>query len=286
MPKEGQKPTQVRLKLEEKAEILKKTDKGVNGKRLALEYGVSEAAISKIKKKRHEILEAVSNTFESAQKKTLHKPEYVDLEKSLYEWFLNQRQRNCAVSGPMLKSRAKVEFERLYPDRGSGSFNASDGWLSKFKKRHGIRYLKICGEILSSDTSEITPFIHTFRATLNEMQLTDAQLYNADESGLFFRMLPDKTFVMACEKSAPGRKIAKERVTFLLCANADGTHKLKPLVIGKSAKPRCFKDFENPLEYTNSKKAWMNSQLFFKWFHDSFVKQVNIFFIYSLIQLV
>lgn len=193
MSQKSQKPTQVRLKLEEKAEILKKLDKGVNGKRLAFDYGVSEAAISKIKKKRHEILEAVSNTFESARKKTLHKPEYVDLGQCLFEWFLNQRQRNCAVSGPMLKSRAKAEFQRLYPDKSSDAFNASDGWLSKFKKRHGIRYLKICGEILSSDTSEITPFIHKFRAKLNEMQITDAQLCNADESGLYFRILPDKT---------------------------------------------------------------------------------------------
>lgn len=64
-----QKSLQNRLKLEDKVEILKKSDKGVNGKRLALEYGVSEAAICKIKKKRLEILEATSNTLESAQKK-------------------------------------------------------------------------------------------------------------------------------------------------------------------------------------------------------------------------
>lgn len=112
------------------------------------------------------------------------------------------------------------------------------------------------------------------------MGITDAQLYNADESGLFFRLLPDRTFVAASEKTAPGRKFAKERITFLLCANADGSHKLNPLIIGKSANPRCFKGFKNPLEYASSSKAWMNSQLFFNWFHDSFIKQVNI--IYSL----
>lgn len=88
------------------------------------------------------ILSAVSNTLESAKKKTLHKPEYADLEKNVYEWFLTQRQRNCPVNGPMLKARAKVEFEKLHPEK-PGSFNASNGWLTNFKKRHGIRYLKI-----------------------------------------------------------------------------------------------------------------------------------------------
>lgn len=274
MSNKTNKSIQIRLNLTEKAEILKKSDSGVSGKRLAFDYGVSEAAISKIKKKRGEILHAVSNTLESVQKKTLHKPEYVDSENKLYEWFLSQRQRNCPVNGPMLKARAKVEFEKLHSDKSS-AFNASEGWLTKFKKRHGIRYLKICGEILSSDTTQITPFIHRLRGVLDEMGITDAQLYNADESGLFFRLLPDRTFVAASEKTAPGRKVAKERVTFMLCANADGSHKLNPLVIGKSASPRCFKGFNNPLEYTSSSKAWMTSQLFFNWFHDSFVKQVN-----------
>lgn len=60
------KPTQIILNLNQKAEILKKSDSGVNGKRLALDYGVTEAAISKIKKKREDILNAVSNTLESA----------------------------------------------------------------------------------------------------------------------------------------------------------------------------------------------------------------------------
>ena len=53
------------------------------------------------------------------------------------------------------------------------------------------------------------------------MGLQETQIYNADESGLFFRCIPDKTFVAACEKSAQGFKIQKER------ANSDGSHKLK-----------------------------------------------------------
>lgn len=94
------------------------------------------------------------------------------------------------------------------------------------------------------------------------MKLTSEQLYNADESGLFYKMLPDKTYVAACEKTAPGRKIKKERITILMCANANGTNKIKPLVIGKAAKPRCFNEFDSPLEYDNSKNAWMTTHIF------------------------
>lgn len=109
------------------------------------------------------------------------------------------------------------------------------------------------------------------------MKLTDAQLYNADESGLYYRLLPDQTFVHACEKftpggkfqkeritfvhacekSAPGGKLQKKRITFLLCSNADGSHKVKPMVIGKAVNPRCLKNLENPVYYKSNRSAWM-----------------------------
>lgn len=268
---------QKRLNLQEKVQVLKKLDSGVRANRVALDFGVTEGAISQIKKQKEKIYAAVSQTYQEAKKKTLHKAEYEELETKLYEWFCNQRERNCPINGPLLKAKAMDLFSKLYLNRSGSDFNASEGWLHKFKRRHGMRFIKVCGEILSSDTTQITPFIHTLRAKMDEMKLTHAQIYNADESGLFYRMIPDKTYVAACEKTAPGRKIRKERFTFMLCANADGTNKVKPLVIGKAAKPRCFVNFDNPLDYDNSATAWMTSKIFYNWFHGTFVKEVRRF---------
>ena len=56
-----------------------------------------------------------------------------------------------------------------------------------------------------------------------------------------------------------GGKYSKNRLTGLVCGNAVG-EKLPLLVIGKSKKPRCFKDVSTlPCQYTNQKKSWMNS---------------------------
>lgn len=59
-------------------------------------------------------------------------------------------------------------------------------------------------------------------------------------AGLFYKCLPNNTLAFKNE-SCHGGKNSKERITVLLAANATGTEKLKPLVIGKSQKPRCFK---------------------------------------------
>ena len=57
-------------------------------------------------------------------------------------------------------------------------------------------------------------------------------------------------------------------MTALLCYNATGTDLYKPLVIGKAAKPHCFKNIDAtklPVKWAYNRKAWMNCLLFIEW---------------------
>jgi hypothetical protein len=90
-------------------------------------------------------------------------------------------------------------------------------------------------------------------------------IFNADESGFYFRSTANKSFVYENE-SCNGLKTSKERVTVLFCCSATG-EKLKPLVIGKSRYPRIFKtnnlDVKNlPVMYENNRKGWMTRDIF------------------------
>ena len=69
------------------------------------------------------------------------------------------------------------------------------------------------------------------------------------ETGLFWMMLPDNCLGFA-GKSHHGQKQLKVGITHLVCANMNGSDKLPLLVIGKSAKPRAFKDVNVPVDYT------------------------------------
>ena len=73
------------------------------------------------------------------------------------------------------------------------------------------------------------------------------------------------------------RKKNKKRLSITLCTNADGSHKLNPLVIGKFAKSRCFKNINIsnlPMTYQNNSKAWMLSTIFQEWLQE-FDRQVG-----------
>jgi hypothetical protein len=62
------------------------------------------------------------------------------------------------------------------------------------------------------------------------------QIYNTDESGLYWKGLPTRTLVFEREKCAPGHKSSEERLTVICCGNASGNHKLKLVAIGKLEK--------------------------------------------------
>ena len=64
-------------------------------------------------------------------------------------------------------------------------------------------------------------------------------IFNCDETGLFFKMMPKRTLAFKGEPCHRGKN-NKERLSVLLCCNADRSEKLMPIVIGKSKKPRSF----------------------------------------------
>ena len=72
----------------------------------------------------------------------------------------------------------------------------------------------------------------------------------------------------------------KQHLTVMACSNATGNHKLPLLVIGKSAKPHAFKGVNLksfPAKFTHQRRAWMDRQIFYKWFHETFVPAVTKF---------
>ena len=89
-------------------------------------------------------------------------------------------------------------------------------------------------------------------------------IWNADETGLFWRALPNKSLSMK-KGRCKGGKYAKQRITVLLIVNALG-EKEPPIIIGRSLTPRCFKNVKDKRRscgsyYYANKKAWMDSEL-------------------------
>ncbi|KAF7684248.1 Tigger transposable element-derived protein 6, partial [Cucumispora dikerogammari] len=90
-------------------------------------------------------------------------------------------------------------------------------------------------------------------------------VYNADEMGLYFELLPNKSICLAGD-TGKFHKDSKLSAMLLLCVNYTGQTKLTPLVVGKSRNPRCFKGVKSLLiVYHSNSSSWMTSKIFNNW---------------------
>ncbi|XP_043914003.1 jerky protein homolog-like [Protopterus annectens] len=232
------------LPIETKIQIITSLEKGETGSSIAKIFNVGKATISDIKSKEDIILKFASN---------------LDSEHG--------SKRRKAMKNPKDK-----KIRRGYV------FVASGGWLKNFKSRHGIRELEVPGESLSGDTPAAQKFKETFLALLGKEGYSPDDVYNADETGLYWKSLPHKSLASNRETAAPDFKVSKERVTVMATANANGSHLLPPLMIGKAKNPRCFKNVTClPLCYRAQKSAWMNCEIFLDWYTNEFISNVKKF---------
>ncbi|KAG7172207.1 Tigger transposable element-derived protein 1-like 50 [Homarus americanus] len=204
-------------------------------------------------------------------------------EKLLVRYLVRQARLNMAVDTRSVKDYARELYIAVARKMGTTEpkpFNASSGWLQRFKIRNKITNINIGGEEASADRAaarEFPPFLHEI---MEEGQYSDDQVFNMDESGLFWKKIPSKSFVVKNASKIRGRKMQKERITVLFTTNASGTSKLKLSVIHTARKPHAYKTMDMTklnVHWLTARKAWMFSTLSLSWIDDCFVPDVKKF---------
>ena len=141
---------------------------------------------------------------------------------------------------PNQREILKAKAEELASSTTVESWTCSSGWLSRWKVRHNIKFRSVCGENAAVDQEVCDDWKQ--RKLLPVLRRYDpSDVFNADETGLYWRLLPDKTHAIAGEVCTGGKK-SKERVTVLVCANMSGSEKLPLLTIGSSRNHGAFEE--------------------------------------------
>lgn len=216
----------------------------------------------------------------------MRRPKFADIDIEMYIWML--QQRDPSNPKPIQLISLQVQAQRINEEfRAAGSpsyapeFQATSGWAQKFIARHGLHGLDIVGETLSADKRSAEEHRAVVQRLMDEHDVDPRDASNMDEGGVCYKSLPVRTYALSTKKTAKGTKVQKERITLGFCAHAtgSGSHKIPLLVIGKSKKPRCFRNASEinhlPVVYTHSKKAWMNQFIFEDWVTFTFLPEVN-----------
>ena len=88
------------------------------------------------------------------------------------------------MTGLLIKTKGEVFLKALYGEDAHMEF--SEGWLTAFKTRHGIKQYRTVGESGSVCLQTLEQRLPGLRAMLDRYSWKD--IYNMDETGLFYRM--------------------------------------------------------------------------------------------------
>lgn len=168
------------LPLKDKVRIIDMIDKGSSHIMIARMFGIGKSTVGDIKRKKDKILKFVNlKKRDPGTRKTIRGSNHPILEKALYAWFLQQRRLHAPISGDMICEKA-LKFHRQITNSNSG-FNASQGWLDNFKKRHGLRFSNMTDDDLSSDDANTET---RRREVLTDEEIVHAAMCEDDEESV------------------------------------------------------------------------------------------------------
>ena len=261
-----------------KMEVLKKIKSGKKLVEIERSFNLHEASVRTIKRNQEKIKRSANGVCSLTATKIsrCRDPLIHKTETLLHMWIPDQRKKGSSISSIVIQHKARSLFEQLKDAEQTESvadvkFSASKGWLESFKKRFNIRNVHLTGEAASADIVAALAFRAGFQKIGNDNNYSPRQIFNVNETELFWKRMPNRSFITETEKSCSGFKAHKDRLTLLVVANVNGDVKLKLLLVFRSENPRALKNAiksELPVIWKSNPKAWVTRKIFFELFHS------------------
>ncbi|KAJ7303223.1 hypothetical protein JRQ81_012159 [Phrynocephalus forsythii] len=213
------------ITVELKKEIIEKYERGMRVAEIARQYKKSTSTICSILKKKEEIRKL--DLAKGVTRMSKQRPRVLeDVEKLLLVWINEKQLAGDMVTENLICEKAKALYTDLLsrlPATSSDNeegFKASRGWLENFKRRSGVRSVVKHREAASLDAKAAEAFAAEFQKLVVSEGYLPEQVFSCDETGLFWKKMPKRTYIAEEEHAVTGHKAMKDRLTLLFCANA------------------------------------------------------------------
>lgn len=271
------------LTIAEKVEVIRRMESGERRSDVCKALSLAPSTVSTIMNNVDKIKRTHTGMSSASSSRTIYSRSETmgKMEKLLVLWVDDMNQNNVPVTQAVILDKAKSLFDEICKESGSTeTFTASRGWFHRFKNRSKIHNVKLSGEAASADIAVAEQYPSEFKRLIDEGNYHPDLVFNVDETGLYWKKLPSRTYIACEERSAPGFKVAKDRLTLLLGGNASGTFKLKPMLVYHSETPRVMKGIVKtrlPVFWRSNKKAWVTQTIFSEWYTTYFCPGVAQF---------
>ncbi|KAG8127511.1 hypothetical protein E2320_014472 [Naja naja] len=142
-----EKRKRVNLSVKQKLELIEKLESGWSVARACEEYGVKKQTVSDIRKAKEKLkrfvlmcdVDSTGSVAEIGARKHMKMSQEASLEEAVLRWYVEQRAGGAKVRRVDLKAAANAIAADM-----KLTFKASDGWIWRFYKRHGIDHKRAC----------------------------------------------------------------------------------------------------------------------------------------------
>ena len=161
--------------LREKYQALKDLEKAESNKNVAVKYNVPKNTLSTWVKNKEKLFDALKKGT-NVKRQKLKSGNHESVDEVIFNWFLNIRSQNVPLSDSMIQEKAVIFAKELNTE----NFQASDGWLPRWKERNSISFKTVLGESKSATPEMVNAWSEMSLPTLlSNSDLKD--IYNADK---------------------------------------------------------------------------------------------------------
>ncbi|CAM5081963.1 unnamed protein product [Natator depressus] len=119
---------------------------------------------------------------------------------------------NCKrvpIDGNTLREKALSLCALFKPPAEEGQpsdekeFKASQGWFNSFRYCFNLKNVQTTGEAASATEEAAKAYPEQLKKIIEEKGCLPEQVFNADENGLFWKKMPNRTYTSKSERPSP-----------------------------------------------------------------------------------
>ena len=187
------------LPLKKKIEVIQEAKRRpkVSVRELAEQFVCGKTQIARILKNKEALMSEVESNRSLNTRKRSHSSKFSNKHswynkhkhfQHKHSWYTLACSRNIHPGGPQLIEKARQIAEQL----GVANFKGTNGWIEKWKKRYNIKQMNVCVESGDVQGETVSSWMERLPEILRGYAKED--IYNIDETGSFWRALPDRGF--------------------------------------------------------------------------------------------
>ncbi|CAM4640652.1 unnamed protein product [Caretta caretta] len=124
------------------------------------------------------------------------------------EKFITDMNCKCVpIDGNTLREKALSLYAFKSPAEGGQpsdekEFKASQGWLNSFRNHFNLKNVQTTGEAASANEEAAKAYPEQLKKIIEEKGYLPEQVFNADETGLFWKKMPNCAYTSKSERQA------------------------------------------------------------------------------------